>query len=228
MPIHSKTNPYPGINAHVNSFLQATKGEWESFHAEHIIDIRRAITAILPQGYYARSERSLQISEITISEPLPRTQRTQGDVIIYQTPERGTAAAPLAEAAPTHIYNTLMLLQMDDEPTFLTATVIYQGSGKPVTRIELRSPSNKSSGSHHKKYKQHRLETVLSGIHLVELDYLHELPPIVPTHPSYETGDSGADPLRMMISFTLPSTTANRLHILTATFPQTASVLNDV
>jgi hypothetical protein len=60
MPIHSKTNLYPGINAHLNSFLQQEGGGWESFHAEHIIDLRRVLAQTLPRGYYAVAEKSLQ------------------------------------------------------------------------------------------------------------------------------------------------------------------------
>jgi hypothetical protein len=59
MPIHSKTNLYPGINAHLNSFLQQEGGGWESFHAEHIIDLRRVLAKTLPAGYYAVAEKSL-------------------------------------------------------------------------------------------------------------------------------------------------------------------------
>ena len=64
MAIRSKKNQYPGINAHANSWMQNRSGEWGSFHHDHITDITRALNQVLPAGYEARSERSLQIQEI--------------------------------------------------------------------------------------------------------------------------------------------------------------------
>ncbi len=188
MAIHAAKNPYPGINAHVNSFLQAEAGEWESFHSAHIIHIYEVLNETLPAGYYARSERSLQISELVLTIP-DRPQRTRADVLIYRMGEGETAAPPLA-AEPIKIYDTTVLLE-DESPRF--SVIIHQTSDhKPITRIELLSPANKVGGSHHKKYRERRLETLQSGLCLVELDYLHELPPIIPTHPSYEAGEENA------------------------------------
>jgi hypothetical protein len=57
MPIHSDKNLYPGINAHLNSFLQQEDGGWESFHADHIGQLRQALEAVLPANYYAMIEK---------------------------------------------------------------------------------------------------------------------------------------------------------------------------
>lgn len=190
MAIHAAKNPYLGINAHVNSFLQAKAGEWESFHSAHIIHIYEALNESLPSGYYARSERSLQISELVLAVP-DKPQRTRADVLIYRMGDTETSS-PALVAEPIKTYDTTLLLEYE-APRF--SVIIHQTSDhKPVTRIELLSPANKIGGSHHKKYKERRLETLQSGLCLVELDYLHELPPIIPGHPSYEAGDENATP----------------------------------
>lgn len=68
MAIQGTKNLYRGINAHLNSLLQNEPGDWEGFHSDHIADLRRLIDAQLPEGYYARNERSLQIRELPEAE----------------------------------------------------------------------------------------------------------------------------------------------------------------
>lgn len=60
-----------------------------------------------------------------------------------------------------------------------------QRFGRIVTRIELLSPSNKPDSYHHEAYQINRNEAIRSGIPLVEIDYLHQQPPIVPGMPVY-------------------------------------------
>lgn len=61
MPIHAKTNLYPGVNAHLNSFLQRPGNGWGSFHHGHVEHLREAVEQCLPETYYADNDRSLQI-----------------------------------------------------------------------------------------------------------------------------------------------------------------------
>lgn len=69
MAINLRENQYRGVNAHLHSYLQQM-GEWESFHSEHITHLREALQAILPAGYRARTERSLQLNTFqSSSEP---------------------------------------------------------------------------------------------------------------------------------------------------------------
>jgi hypothetical protein len=160
MTIRSDKNLYPGVNAHFNSFLQQDGGGWESFHAEHIIDLRRAISARLPAGYVTLSEKSLQISA------LPR-----------------------------------------EEQTLVTIYDVRSGRipGKPVTRIELLSPSNKPRGGDYATYLRHRVDALKAGVNLVEIDLLHEQPPIDRLLSSYADGDSMALPYLAIVSSAQPS-----------------------
>jgi len=155
MPIHSNKNRYPGINAHLHSFLQSEGGGWESFHAEYIVTIANILDKHLPPQYYSSVEKSL--------------------IEIF-----------------------------DDNP--LTSVVIYEIEdgkipGKAVTRIELLSPANKpGQGQHYRQYMAKRAQALRSGLFLVEIDYLHETRPIIPTLPSYIDHKKGAYPYLVLIS----------------------------
>lgn len=80
--VRSIRNQYCGINAHLHSYWQSMGG-WHSFHGNHITDLLRALrAALLPMGYTADLESSLQVrrldqpmdeqeSDITIFDPHP-------------------------------------------------------------------------------------------------------------------------------------------------------------
>jgi hypothetical protein len=200
MPIRSRKNQYRGVNAHLNSLLQNTPGEWESFHASHIVDIARTLNQFLPAGYEARVEKSLQIRELTLNEEGVRERRRspQPDVTIvdvegsHQTGRSSSSAAAVAEiTAP-------VIDTMDVDPErLLNAVVIYrvdEGSimGKPVTRIELLSPANKPPAEGYKQYREKRNSTLNSGMPLVEIDYLHQTPPVAKNLEPYPQAGSRA------------------------------------
>lgn len=76
----------------------------------------------------------------------------------------------------------------DQDREWMTSVVIYQKTGetsdKPVTRIEVLSPANKPGKSHHKLYTYKRLATLQAGLRLIDIDYLHNSPPIWSDIPS--------------------------------------------
>lgn len=72
-----------------------------------------------------------------------------------------------------------------------SAVVIYQTDtdavlGKAVTRIELLSPGNKR-GAGYLQYREKRVAALRGGVALVEIDLLHETPPVVKGVPPYPT-----------------------------------------
>lgn len=206
MPIHLRENQYPGVNAHLNSFLQNEAGEWESFYADYITYIRVALDAELPSGYRAQSEKSLQISELTPSDR--PVQRTKPDITIFQRQHTSTPSQPTPSAA-TPVAEMPILETLDAED-FLVGVVIYQAGegsrlGRPITRIEVLSPANKPSGSHYHTYLSKRFDTLRSGLRLVEIDYLHETRPILGVLPSYPDRDEGAFPYWITVSDPRPA-----------------------
>lgn len=93
MPIYSATNLYPGVNAHLNSFLQTTDGAWHSFHAAHIIDLARTLRAMLPDGYLIIEEQSMQIAVFNLDIGVTRRALSMPDLSIYGTSAPASAAS---------------------------------------------------------------------------------------------------------------------------------------
>jgi hypothetical protein len=176
----SLKNRYPGVNPHLNSFLQSEGGGWESFHARHVIDIASALDNLLPDNYYAIAEKSLQISELGFGS---ESRRTRPDISIFQRGE--LSVTPTYSSAATSPTITLPLAYvLEDEDDYLTSVVIYEIEGGrfpgiPVTRIELLSPANKMPHAYYRQYLIKRLETLRGGLCLVEVDYLHETRPVI-------------------------------------------------
>lgn len=207
MSIRSRKNLYPGINNHLNSYLQNTPRQWQSFHAEHIIDLARSIRAALPPGYFTMSENSLQIESFDANTGSERRIATTPDVLIArrQAPAH-PSPAPSDVAAPAQRF-ALPETVPDDEDV-LSGLIIYrvvQGDlrGKPVTRIELLSPSNKPRHAHHEQYAVKRLQTLHSGLRLVEIDYLNQTLPIIPPLAAYP--QANASPFVIIISDPRPT-----------------------
>jgi hypothetical protein len=194
---------YPGINPHLNSQLQSPKGGWRGFHTYHINDLSNTLEQQLPPNYRSYAEESLQIQRITLPEGTASTSQTVADVAVYQKSTLTTPGSTLMPTAPTQTLTLIDLIEEAEQT--LDAIVIYQvvedsSMGKPVTRIELLSPANKPSGSHFAQYKRKRLETLKSGLNLVELDYLHETPPIYLHFPSYTLHETGSHPYWVIVS----------------------------
>lgn len=196
MPIHLTQNPYKGINAHFNSLLQNIDGGWLTFHSDQIVRLKSVLNQALPAGYYAVTEQSLQI-QVSGWQIRP----TRPDVtILYQ----GTTASPPSarpSTTPTLELATTDLAPQEDE---LVAVVIYQKPEVAVARIELLSPSNKTTDRNH--YLAMRQKTLSSGLKLVEIDYLHETPPLFPDiQADYSKHEVGAYPYSLILSDPTPS-----------------------
>jgi len=74
-----------------------------------------------------------------------------------------------------------------------------------VTRIELLSPANKPPGSYYRQYLAKRDETLLAGINLVEIDYLHERRSPLAILPDYTRQEPHAYPYHILVSRPYPS-----------------------
>jgi hypothetical protein len=203
MAIRSNKNEYRGVNAHLHSTFQNVGG-WEGFHGKHIGDIAESLSAVMPTGYLVSTETSLQIREI-----YPDTGKitlTRPDITIHDTQSSPpTKLSGLEGATLTH---PLIEALYDVEEDYYMAIVILEDDGspfgRPITRIELLSPSNKI-GRGYAQYHQKRLATLKAGVSLIEIDYLHETPPTLNHIPSYSDKQTGAFPYHISISQPIPS-----------------------
>jgi hypothetical protein len=112
----------------------------------------------------------------------------------------------------------LPLCDVLDEKDLLPGIIIYQmdssaALGKPGTSIELLSPANKPGGTYGDQYLVKRMDTLRSGLHLVEIDYLHHTAPMLRGLPSYSDGESGAHPYLVSISTPFPSLAQGSIHL---------------
>jgi hypothetical protein len=202
MPIQSPKNLYPGINAHLNSFLQSEDGGWESFHVEHLVQIAHALNRLIRPRYVAAPERSLQISQTSVFEEV--RSRVRPSVTIFQrSAQPMVSGAALAPAEPFVSFSVEEVMPDPDDD--LISVIIYEArqrpmGRKPVTRIELLSPANKPGHSYYRPYMAKRADTLRSGLALVELDYLHETRPLLARLPSYADGDTDAYPYLILVS----------------------------
>lgn len=209
MAIQSDKNLYPGINAHLNSALQNAPDGWISFHHKHVTHLDDALSRVLPPGYFTRTEASIQITGMDERTGAEFRSTTQPDVAVFQRhPSASGTASSAAQISPATPTATMPILDTFPETESLGGVVIYQageggGLGRPVTRIELLSPSNKPGGSHYEQYLVKRYQTLSAGLRLVELDYLHESPPVIQGLAAYPA--EGAFPYLILISDPRPT-----------------------
>jgi hypothetical protein len=181
-PVRSVKNQYRGINAHLHSYWQA-EGGWDSFHANHITYLTSALKAkLLPMGYTAESQQSLQIRRF--GEP---AGKPESDVTVYDS-DLFRAWKPYAPPGDMGLPAELVLSLPEaassvEELTQYRAIALYSydvakpDRGEPVAWLELLSPSNKPGGQDAAYYRNKRWKLLHSGIVFIELDYLHESPP---------------------------------------------------
>jgi hypothetical protein len=205
MPITAKTNLFNGVNPHLNSYLQNTQGKWDGFHTFHLTDLVEYLDEVLPTNYSVNAEESLQIRTLLPFDFQAKPTRTVPDILIFGK----SSGAQVLETATEPIG----ILELDEDQLFIEkpmmSVVVYQentqGESFPVTRIELLSPANKSGGSHYWNYHKKKLETLKAGINVVEIDYLHQSPPVSPDLPSYPRGEPGSYPIWVLVSHPHPT-----------------------
>jgi hypothetical protein len=208
MAIHTRENLYRGVNAHLHSYLQQ-EGDWSVFHGEHITHLREALQTLLPieTGYVVLAEKSLQYLRDDLVTSDITAARTVVDIGVYRPFLSGEDVRAQVVTTPGA---TVSLVQTLIHPENVRAVVVYQLDsqsrfGKPVTRIELLSPANKPPGSHYGSYLEKREETLISGINLVEVDYLHQRRFPLKIVPSYPARQPQAYPYVIAVSSPHPS-----------------------
>jgi hypothetical protein len=204
MTINKRENLYRGVNAHLHSMAQNPHKSptiWRSIHSAQIIYLTDALNELLPDDYTARAEASLQIWTEDIDTGDYEQRMPIPDTGIYKT---GTSPQP---SMPITMQNdpSIRLFPMREvfEDTGLSSVVIYRPLahdyfGEPVTRFELLSYTNKV-GKTKQLYLQNRRIALMSGSSLVELDYLHQTPPIVANLPMYPS-ENDSHPYMILVS----------------------------
>ncbi len=218
MAIYSRKNLYNGINAHLQSYFQNVTG-WKSFHSRYINFLLNEILELLPSGYLADIETSLQISEYH-PDTGEKIRRPEPDITLYrkQSPPSPTFGSSLMQITlELPLEETLEL----DEDLYLPSLMIYKTTslenetlGEPVTRIEVLSPTNKPPGDGYLQYNEKRKTGLKSGVSLVEIDFLHETDSPIKKVPSYRRQHPHAFPYSIAVSNPHPTLTEGVAQII--------------
>jgi hypothetical protein len=179
--------PFPGVDPYIEA-----RGLWEDFHEDLIQEIKRKLSADLPEGYVART-RSRNYVELV--DPVAEAQERRGivpDVSIHEDLARiphslterfsGLAVSePVTMTALAEVEikeNAIEILKL--EPDY-----------KLVTCIEILSPTNKRTGSVGWNEFREKRSIFLGGFaNYVEFDLLrrgkrHAMVPPWPDSPYY-------------------------------------------
>jgi hypothetical protein len=177
--LHTVKNLYTGVNAHFKSYLQH-QHQWKSFHNAYITYLMEGMKAQLrPMGYVAEIEQSLQIRY------MDGVKRHASDVLIYDERPFWREEVPHttvleANAVAIGDYVKVDLEEHDLREHPYMAVVIYPREQKKeaVAWIEVLSPTNKGTSTEGAIYRSKRDLLLESGLVLVEIDLLHETPPM--------------------------------------------------
>ncbi len=190
--LHTETNQYRGINAHLHSKLQAESG-WRGFHGVHITDLAKALQVQLrPLGYIARAEQGLQVRRLDDSG----TSRVADVAIIDQRlANRFPVAVPVAATAGEIVFPLadLVVDEIDEYTGISIRRLEADEDGKlpTVAWLELLSPGNKPGGGDFDTYNHKRRELLEKGLVFIELDFLHASPTSFESLPSYQPRKRG-------------------------------------
>lgn len=210
--VRSVKNQYLGINAHLHSYWQGI-GKWNRFHNVHIAQLLVTLKArLLPMGYTAETEESLQIRRVADHPGLPRADILIGDLAPHRL-------------APPHLpwmdVQTLPLEEFveaeDDTEHPYYAVAIYERVVNelsiPVAWIELLSPSNKGGSLDAQAYRAKRKELLRNGLVFVELDYLHETPPTFARLADYTKQEANAHAYHIVVLDPRPTMSEGRVYL---------------
>lgn len=219
--IRSFKNQYVGVNAHLHSYWQAD-GDWSEFHTSYIVDVTKMLKLqLLPLGYTAGIEKSLQIRRLDKLDSEPKS-----DLTIYDP----DPVRPFVRTGSPFVgtYDAVLdlpeILDYEEEPAEFRAIAIYEAEpggarGEPVAWIELLSPSNKPGGQHATEYRLKRRKLLDSAIVFVEVDYLHESAPTFSRIASYRVRGRGrlpspeAHPYRILVIDPRPLISEGKLYL---------------
>jgi hypothetical protein len=179
--VRSIKNQYLGINAHLHSRWQG-RGGWDSFHNNYITYLTAALKGkLLPIGYTAESEHSLQIRRYDEPVGKPESNVLLLDTDLERPFQRTNPKSP--HISTQQVLAIPDVIDIEEELSPYRAIAIYEYApnprdrGEPVGWIELLSPSNKPGGQDASTYRTKRYKILQSGIVFVELDYLNESRP---------------------------------------------------
>ncbi|MBZ0305343.1 MAG: DUF4058 family protein, partial [Anaerolineae bacterium] len=163
-----RKNLYRGVNAHLMSCLQG-EPEYRAFYTVFLVKLMLSLNSFLPDHYRARLDDGACPSVSSHNGRFyPGGIKTNFDEVLVAQPDFYVPVAK-AEASP------------------LAVVIGEINNSRPVTRIELLSPREKTLEGNRTDYREKRMQVLRSGVALVEIDLLHETRPMLYSLPRYPT-----------------------------------------
>lgn len=180
-------SPFPGMDPYIEA-----RGLWEDFHEDLIQEIKRKLSADLPEGYVART-RSRNYVELV--DPVAEAQERRGiipDVSIHEDLSRAPASTvgTFTGLAVSEPVTMTALAEVEIKENAIEVLKI-DPDYKLVTCIEILSSTNKRTGSVGWNEFREKRSVLLGGFaNYVEFDLLrrgkrHAMVPPWPDSPYY-------------------------------------------
>lgn len=186
-------NIFVGINPILNEKL-LYEGRWHGFHNLYLAELFKALRIeLIPKGYDVRLEETVQIQRLG-----EKSQLYRPDLLINRL--YSTSLPPSSQPRVTREPTIFLYEDLEETDTDMTAIVVRKNSDdKPITWIELLSPTNKAPYGHFSDYQSNRAHIYTSGICFIELDFIHTQPPSLPLLPNYSAQDPRALPFHINV-----------------------------
>ena len=192
-------NPFPGMNPYLEE-----PGVWLDFHGEYIYVLREAILDRLPEGYDARVNHRMTLSQG--GEATEDTDSLWPDVAVTSHRERGWGGNG-GSTAVMDVEGGVAVLDLEPVTVRIEEAeawpqryihIVTRDEERLVTSIELLSPSNKR-GTGFGEFQQKRRSLLADGVNLVEIDLLMrgrrvEQPRLLPPGDCYVLVTRGEQP----------------------------------
>lgn len=177
-------NIFEGINPILNEKL--LRENWQELHNLYLADMLKLLRADLThKGYTVGLEESVQVYRMG-DDPIAY----RPDILISRLSHPPT---PSIQPQNRQIYATEVLpitdmLISEEVPNIMAVVIRKRGQNKPITWIELLSPTNKLPNHVFYDYQFKRDDIVKSGICYIELDFIHTQPPTSQKITQYQQG----------------------------------------
>lgn len=147
----------------VHDWTRVSDGTFHDFHYSWVLEIKRAVKPLLPEGYYVMAE---QIGA-DLGAPDVLTLQLENQETESVGPLAGTAT--LTEAPPA--VHTRATIARDAYSRMQRTAVIRHTSGdRIVAMVEILSPGNKSSRNAFRSFLEKAVNALDGGVHLLLID----------------------------------------------------------
>ena len=162
------TNPFPGMNPYLES-----RRLWPEVHNKIIGEIHRYLRGRLPFKYSVIMEERVAIGQNPPEEPPARYARPDLTISSQEVPRISGAHN---DSEDTRAVTVVLPETYTVREWFIE--IREQSRGKPVTILEVLSPTNKNPGAGRAQYLDKRQRILESVTHLIEIDLVRVGRPI--------------------------------------------------